>query len=127
MKPGLRNRTARPDRHGAFAPIWALLLAILFYGAQLGPEVLDGLVHLENRATRHPAGAHFEDPGQQSHSDHCLLTQARGESRALPSLFAEPPRSAAAASEPVIARGERSVPLLSSTSQARAPPVIADS
>jgi hypothetical protein len=125
MKSGQWNRTARLGRHGAFAPMWALVLAILFYSAQLGPEVLDGLVHLENRATRHPAGAHFEDPGQQSHSDRCLLTQARGESRALPSLFAEPPRCAAATIEPGIPRSQRSTPLLSSTCQARAPPVEA--
>ena len=125
MKTGHWNRTRPSDRHGVFAPIWTVLLFFLFYGAQLGPEVLDGLVHLENRTIRHPAGAHFEDPGQQSHSDHCLLTQARGESRALPSLFAEPPRSAAADSEPVSTRSERSAPLLSSTCQARAPPVVA--
>ena len=125
MKSRHWKGTSPSGRHGAFAPIWAVLLAILFYGAQLGPEVLDGLVHLENRATRHPAGAHFEDPGQQSHSDRCLLSQARGESRALPSLVAEPPRSSPAISELVIPRGESSTPLLSRTCQARAPPVVA--
>jgi hypothetical protein len=112
-------------RSGIMAPVWAVVLAVLFYGAQLGPEVLDESIHLTDRATRHPAGAHFEDPGQQSHSDHCLLSQARGEFRALPALFAEAPRSASSHSQPVTPRGERTVPLYSSTCQARAPPVVA--
>ena len=120
------KKVARPGgRSGVMAPVWAVVLAFLFYGAQLGPEVLDESIHLTGRATRHPASDHFEDPGKQGHSDHCLLSQARGESRALPALVAEPPRSAPAEPELVISQGRRSVPRLSHVSQARAPPVAA--
>jgi hypothetical protein len=112
-------------RTGIMAPVWAVALAILFYGAQLGPEVLDESIHLSDHATRHPTSAHFEDPGKQSHSDHCLLSQARGEFRALPAVFAGPAASAAAISQPVTPRGDRAFLLNSSTCQARAPPVVA--
>jgi hypothetical protein len=125
MNPGHGNRTSRTDRHGAFAPIWSVLLAFLFYSAQVGPEVLDGLVHLEHRATRHPASTHFEDPGKQSHSDHCLLSQARGESRALPAPVAEPSRTVASDTAVLIPLDRCPVPGLSLATRARAPPVVA--
>lgn len=48
------------------APSWSVVLVLLIYAAQLGPDLLDGLLHLEHRATRHVAGAHFESPDQLS-------------------------------------------------------------
>ncbi|MEO8201809.1 MAG: hypothetical protein ABI679_14865 [Gemmatimonadota bacterium] len=61
----------------AASPIrgWLLLVSILFYSAQLGPELLDGLEHLEHRATQHTQRIHFEDPSRQSHSDRCLFAR----------------------------------------------------